>query len=285
MKIKIIFIVLLLHSFSTQGAVTLTAGTIAAYDYMKSLWDERWEERFNPPAGATFTIREEYWRLYILEIINSLAPELYNEIIKIDPMGRQHIINQDKGGIYIRASSQDYLPVLFINQKLIVHMPRKAQRALIAHELAHYALSHDRERDEINLTHRKLFPGACKDYFCHTTIKGRKVQISGSFHADEVFQYSSFRVREYEADRYAVLQLEIPYKDLVRALELTKYRLSQHIFRSTHPSCEQRIEHLESLRPEVELQKAHGQESAPINWKALVELYKKSSWNELQEAL
>ena len=56
-------------------------------------------------------------------------------------------------------------------------------------------------------------------------------------------------------------------------------------FDSTHPLWEARIAHLESLRREVELQKAHADNPVPINWDTIIEKYKTIFGEEMQEEL
>ncbi len=167
---------------------------------------------FNPPpSNTTFIISKEDWRLYILKLINSIAPEVYNAIIIVDPTGQNHIVNENSGSMHIQASNEDYLPIIFIDKKKMVHISREVLKASIAHELAHYALGNDIERNKISLNHEFLLPTKWilyKDCLLRTRIKGRKVQISGKFNASPVFQGSSGRIREHEADRFAVLQLK-----------------------------------------------------------------------------
>ena len=263
MKIKILFIILFMYTIPTQGAAALTFGTIAAYAYLRDLWDERIHS-FNPPETASFNERERYHRLYILKIINSLAPELYNEIIKVDQNGEDHIIYNDKSyyGATIKAAN-DGLPLLKVGERF----PKRgylSNRCTIAHELGHYVLLGHTEDKLAAIKHSSLAtinsypscPGIRLDFKC-------------------AFLYSQLRIQEYEADRFAVLNMGMLINDMIKTFNTRDANHGNKTFNATHPRLEQRLEHIKNLKREVELQKAHGGKLPQINWNSLIEEHRK----------
>ncbi len=80
-------------------------------------------------------------RTYVLEIIKSLAPELYEEIIAVDPTGRNHITFTSNDNIYA-SQADDGLPRITLTPSFFMHFSPGEQQFLIAHELSHYVLGH-----------------------------------------------------------------------------------------------------------------------------------------------
>lgn len=264
-----------LHEYLSEhkeyiGGAVILVGSIAMYRYLNRSEDDL---RLGMPT---------YARKHFLEIINSLAPELYEKIIKVEPTGLYHF-DKYTGCAGIFFSEEDGLPFLCINYKKVMTMPIKIQRAIIAHELGHYALGHQLEKSAIKLKHSHLFKDSFYDKSLTITTRHKKIRVTADFSPHESFQNAASRVREYEADRFAVLQFGIPIDDCVEEIELLK-KLSQshlwffqketpyHAFESSHPLFKQRIEHIRSLGPEVTL----GYKSALINWNDIIEEYKQN---------
>ena len=223
-------------------------------------------------------------RTAVLALIKSLAPELYQEIVAVDPTGKDHLkFDKYPTNASVSRSPKDDLPVITLG-KNILQDPQEEQRFIIGHELGHYALGH---RD---LSHHKPI---------HTTLKtvpdlpqdSATERKNSRFKFEEAFCRAYSRENEYEADRFSILTMKTNsdaasswfQKSTLQAQSQNKS--ARHTFLNTHPQNHARIEHFESLSREVELQKARGEKGAPINWKALIEKYKNSSWEKMREAL
>ena len=235
-------------------------------------WYKQYEE--------TFPITAEE-RIHFLTLIESLLPELYAKIIAVDPTGFNHIKRQDdKNGAGVLPSLKDGLPLILVGAELR-KFPLGVQRFIIGHELGHYVLGHFKTHaaPHTTLNTEKKEP---QEY-----ASGRK--IAGQLPFTLTFENAFSRVKEYEADRFSILGCGTAIDDGITYCTNQTSDNPTHsktkTFKRTHPLFEQRIKHFESLRPEVELQKAHDESFPPIDWNALVEKYKKNSWKELEEAL
>lgn len=105
--------------------------------------------------------------------------------------------------------------------------------------------------------------------------------MSGQLVFEGTFNLAQARAREYEADRMAIIDFGITIDDAIaaakRLLELVKEHEiempKKETFKTSQPLWKDRIEHLESLRPEVELNKACKVQRKPVEWKKLAQEY------------
>lgn len=201
-------------------------------------------------------------RNIILSIIDDIAPNLYQEIIQKDPTGEHHI-KQDNAGFASYVSKEDGLPIIFVDQYSLHKYSPAAVKASIAHELGHYVSRHLIQHKDP--THSTLFQAS-------STSENVK-------NARNEFKRAYIRVQENEADRRMVLDFAISIDDALanaRALqekadELPKKGPNKMTFQTTHPLWADRINHLESLRSEVELKKSHGLGKTIFDWKKLAQ--------------
>lgn len=215
-------------------------------------------------------------REHVLEIINSLDPDLYKAIITVDPTGERHILLHDDF-IASNAAIDDGLPVIFIEPGVFEKYPQDLLRAIIAHELGHYVSGHFFENNEP--THSYLFEHDGDEY---PTLKKHN-NMSGQLPARETFYLSRTRITEYEADRSEILDFGIDIDTAIKAAQiLQKEDQEKQIknpgkktFKRTHPFWSDRIKQFESLRKEVEVRKARGQKLPKFNWQELAAQYLK----------
>ncbi len=207
----------------------------------------------------------------VMEIIKDLAPPLYQEMIAVDPTGAHHIKRYYGGSnAEIAPSALDGLPEIRISADFS-NQPKSMLRVLMAHELGHYALVHF---NIARLTHEVLEKNSLRQF-----KKGKRV--SGQLGFEESFAHAFSRTQEYEADKFAVLELGIPLDDAIawakkeaqEAGEVENKAPSKMTFTSTHPFWTSRIKQFEELRPEIELNKAHNKKPIQVQWKQLAEQY------------
>lgn len=226
------------------------------------------------PISPPITKREQK---LVMDTIKYLAPDLYAAIIKVDPTGKNHITRDYTVGVgaSVVASKVDGLPEISLDMDE-AKLPLKEFRFSIAHELGHYVLEHDILQNTKLATpiHRALGKQGATDEF----KKGKKV--SGQLPFEETFQNAYSRIDESEADRFAVIEMGIPIDDAISLAkrDLAKYESDlqnpeKEMLKRTHPLWKARIEQLESLRREVEINKARKAKPKPINWQALAEEY------------
>ncbi len=125
-------------------------------------------------------------------------------------------------------------------------------KASVAHELGHYVSGH-------------ILP------FVHNT---RQI----------ILENARIRVQEYEADRVAVLNFDIPIEIMLNTadallrssseLKLKDANRRRKTFTKTHPFWTDRLEHFKSLQREVELKKIHGQGRTIFDWHRLAQEHK-----------
>ena len=226
-------------------------------------------------------------RAHFLEIIKELAPKLYTKIIAIDPTGEHHILRHEDGSnASVIPLLEDGFPLIRVGTE-IRNFPLDWQKFIIGHELGHYVLGHFKTHaaphDTLNTENEEA-----QEY-----ASGKK--MAGQLPFKPTFEKAFSRIQEYEADRFSILGFGTAIDDgiawrqerikQIKKEEGVQEHPEKETFNRTHPQDDARIKHLESLRPEVELQKAHGETPPPIDWNALIEKYKKGSWEELQEAL
>jgi hypothetical protein len=232
-------------------------------------------QNYNPIPPTT--LQEQ---LHFLTIVEQLAPELYIKIITVDPTGENHIKrfwSKSSRGAQLQISEKDGLPIIRVGTTLIDESPA-IQQYVVGHELGHYALDHDGEYDDYTAYDKKMNPkNATEDY---------SEKYSPFV---EILEHAYNRSQEEEADRFSIMNLGAPLEGGIAYFKKKTHKSRRKTFNQDHPLHNARIAHLESLRREVELQKAHGTILPPIDWDTLIQRYTKrytkESEKELQEAL
>lgn len=209
-------------------------------------------------------------RNLLMKIVKSINPELYKEIVAIDPTGINHIKIHYQSGASVAPSLTNGLPIFSISPR-VMKLPIGQIRFLIAHELGHYVLNHFQG---YKVSHATL--GTKQEGI----INGKK--ISGQIPFEETFHYAFSRTQEYEADRFAVIDLGTNIADAIALAKRWSKEAQEHelkekakkeTFKSTHPLWTARIKHFEELRREVDLRKAKKLPPKQINWKELAQDY------------
>ncbi len=216
-----------------------------------------------------------------LAVIKYIAPGLYEEIIKIDPTGKDHLIllNNVSNCASVKLSSEG-LPIITLGTEML-KLPQEELRFALGHELGHYVLGHFTRPLPI-----------------HTTLKTQSSSLQNSSEDkkanqlpfEETLCSAYSRENEYEADRFSILTMRTNvdaaitwFQKLIlnETHQKNTSSIVSHIFLRSHPQSQARIEHFESLRCEVKLQKTHGEMPVPIDWHALIAKYKNSCWEEM----
>jgi hypothetical protein len=206
-------------------------------------------------VSEVMTSEEREW---ILEVIKYLDVNLYNEIIKVDRTGIDHVKRSYDHPINasVSISSTDGLPVFWVGAG-IKDLPLGEQLAILGHELGHYVLGHALE----------------KHVYTVAPLFGKPFELAYS------------RNQEFEADKFAVLDLGISIDDVIANMQRIKgiregiiraTKKKGSTFESTHPPEEARIKQLEDLRREVELIKRRYSRYTPrpqIKWRQLADEY------------
>jgi hypothetical protein len=212
-------------------------------------------------------------RQKLLRAIKAVDKSAYNALIKVDPTGENHIKRSHDGGTWTTVSEVDGYPVLNFEPS-VAEQSWNDMLCTIAHELSHYVLGHFYEI--YSLSHRELTKeGGSREF------KGKKV--AGQLPFNETFEKARSRIKENEADRMMIIQFGINLDDaiaqakrlLVKAEETYSEVPHKETFQEMRPLWVNRIKHFESLRPEVELNKAHNVQRKKINWKQLAREYLK----------
>lgn len=215
-------------------------------------------------------------RKKVMSIIKSIAPELYEEIEKIDGGGGNHI-KRSHYGTESNVSSLDGLPKIYVDP-FSAQLPFNELKSTIAHELAHYVLGHFNTENLAShhlLSHQEEKP-------TRSFRKGKNIR--GLLPLKETFQNAYQRTKEDEADRFAILEFGVNIDDAIsNAKKKAKQAYEEFFvdpketFKSTHKFWKDRIAHLEYLRREVEIRK--NRKSAPINWQNLAKHYKETLYS------
>lgn len=175
-------------------------------------------------------------RRYILELIEVLAPDLYNLFLSSDdPTGIDHfrLLSESQKGAtaMVLYYPIDGLPLIAIEEDF-KKLPFGQQLFIIAHELAHYALGHTELLNPINL-------------------------VNESDRA--MLDRTRSRVNESEADRFAILEFGAKIEDAIDTMKSIHDRASadgyvaKTSFESTHPLFDGRVKQLQDLVRELEL--------------------------------
>lgn len=242
-------------------------------------------------AVAAFSITEKESK-YILEFIKDLAPDLYKLIVAVDPTGANHILKYARGGrnASVVPSIKDGLPEIKITADFLL-LPKNELLYVLGHELGHYILGHLQPTPP--LAHKGLQTITTQKRILKKEGKkeGRPIEVMEQLPAEETFKKAFTRIQEFEADRFAVIEFEIPIDDAIanekRTAEIGNERLrmrQQETFKRTHPFSLDRIKYLEELRREVELRKAQKRQPMKINWKDLADNYLQK-WKQKYPAL
>ena len=238
--------------------------------------DQEQIRRFQMGAGIfkTVTPLSEQDRQKILGIIQKLAPELYSEMVAVDPTGKDHIKPHNLGdGAAIQASFQDGLPVLLIGKKTLEKTTTEQLEWLIGHELSHYVNGDNQPSSP--LAHKGM---GGNDFMLQEYAPGQKLSVQLPF--EETFKKAHTRTKEFAADRGSTMYFGT---DIDAAAELFKEwakresytHPEKETFKTTHPlSGGARQAHLKSLRDEVALHRAQEKPLPSIDWKALIREYK-----------
>jgi len=215
----------------------------------------------------------EQSRQKILAIIQKLAPELYSEMIAMDPTGKDHIkADGSATGASVRASSEDGLPVLLIGEETLQETEGQLLWT-IGHELSHYVNGDNRPSSP--LVHKAM---GGNDSTLQEYAPGQKLSVQLPF--EGTFKKAKSRTQEFAADRGSTMYFGT---DINAGIELTEKWAKEEsydhpekeTFTRTHPlSGGARQAHLESLRDEVALHRAQGKSLPSIDWKALIREYK-----------
>lgn len=240
-------------------------------------WDEEFQKKYLSACLDTYktyqagTISLQH-RKIILDILHSLAPELYAELIAVDPTGENHIISYAHPYAAITPSLEDGLPIIFIGNKEM-QLPYNQLCWCMAHELGHYALGHFGRH---TITHNILDCAISTPPNSNTFLSFK-----------EALHKAWQRTQEYEADRFSIMNLGASIDDAIeymgghRPSTPKKYKA----FQAIHPLPHQFIDHMESLRKEVELQQARKLPLPKIDWKALIKKYKQPNHSTFYKAL
>jgi len=199
-------------------------------------------------------------RLAVLEVIAKIAPALHTLITTFDPTGKNHIqndINPMNASIAILIS--DGLPLFIIGNYFIDETDGEKQFT-IAHELSHYVLGH--------ITHKKGLPNETEE----DEVRPGLLKIN------ETFSNSQQRIREFEADRFAVLGFGIDVNDAIKYMQNEVIQDHEHAvpketFKRTHPLFSARLQQLQQLKYDLEMGHIKAQ-IADINWEELASEYK-----------
>ncbi len=210
-------------------------------------------------------------RSYVLELIKSIDPMLYEAIVESDPSGIHHLFWTD-GGLASTFSEMDGLPVILVDRYILNLLNPYEQRCFIAHELGHYVLKH--LQGPQTPSHDYFFERSADDDT--PFAKGKKV--SGQLSAYQTFKFAAERILEHEADRSAIMDFGIDIDIALSAARkirdgTERFEHTRETFKRTHPLWDDRIKHIESLRPEVELRIAKQQQPVRFNWKQLAKEY------------
>ena len=196
----------------------------------------------------------------VLQGINELAPTLYKLIIKVDPTGKDHIFRDPRlgpSGASMRPSFVTGLPVTAVGTS-VMDWPPGIMKFTIGHELSHYVLGHMLD------------------------------EYHGDYPPEDILKRARQRINENECDRMAILEFGVSIDDGIAAVqrwlkeseEYTKpkeYQAPQRkTFKSTHPLLADRLKNLESLRREVEINKARNVPRKVIDWEKLAQENKKA---------
>ena len=212
---------------------------------LKKWLNKRWLDAFDRPLFRKIDPNN------ILSIVREIAPYLYGKIVEQDPLGRYNLKVYKEGIAAVRCSAYNGLPVFDIHPEFET-LSKNEQRFILGHELGHFVLDHLHYTVSAPPKHLMLFPDS-----------------PAGQHSKEIFKMAKRRIRELEADRFAVINLGIDYRD---GLEWMQREVREEleepikIFESSHPLFPQRIAHLQELGENLELGRERLNLMTPEDW-------------------
>ncbi len=244
-------------------------------DFKEHSAQETYLKRVIQAYKQAYALTEE--RTKVLRIIKDFAPELYTELVAVDPTGKNHI---RRGHTAITTITHDRFPLFTVSYSHTMELPEDQLRFILGHELSHYVQDVHDILNSVSPTHKAM---KGNETLPQEYARGRK-KISGQLPFEETFNKARIRTKEYGADAGSVMHFKTNIDAAIAWLQNQTMRREEEYkiakqplpttFTTTHPLPKDRIAHLRSLRPEVERRKASGQKPAPIDWKALMEKYK-----------
>ena len=166
----------------------------------------------------------------VMDILEEIAPKLYRDIDNRDPKGLCHI-----GRSYqYSLASASYSPLTGLPTLFIAEdftsLDHEHQKFLIGHEIGHFGLEHHLKKNS----------------------------------------FIDSKQREYDADRFSVLNLRTDIEKTILFMKDMHKKSTRDYTNSTHPSWKERAEALEKLLPTIsESREAHDPED--IHWKKIAE--------------
>ena len=172
----------------------------------------------------------------VLDIIAKIAPYLYQKMIEDDPSAKYNIRRADRDLASVSCSLYNGLPEIKINP-LFETLPENIRTFVIGHELAHYVLGHGESNRQRYNNNKRLFP-----------------ESPAGERSKQTFERTMSRVQEFEADRFAIVNLGINYLDALAFMQWDKkyYLTSLKTFDTTHPLSLDRIKQIEELGRDIE---------------------------------
>ncbi len=212
----------------------------------------------------------------LLETLKSIAPKLHAELVKVDPSGFYHSKMRYDKTVEVQISKKDGLPLFIVD--FDYWMNCSARNWILGHELGHYVLGHVQMIEERNKEGKKLADAVLSKY-------PNKEKMDIVLFAN-TFNNAYIQTFEYEADRFAIVNLGITLDD-INLTSLEEYSLrenqkfneknpqSRATFKQTHPLWEKRITLIKELSRAVEKhEKPYDKKPIPIDWISLAKAYK-----------
>lgn len=240
----------------------------------------------------------------VLNVIQELAPELYEEIIAVDSLGTNHIhivgdgaqFDPNKNRCDISVA-EDGLPYITISANF-VDSPDEILRFMIGHELGHYA-----HEDMFDLPKLKL-KNISLDHFGSQSREfqkkdGKTLKITGKLSPMEVLKNRHSQQKEFAADAYAASHpiVSLKHKYILLLLHKALKNQAKDLFTTTHPLVSRtlqestneelqrdiaatgRIAHIQSVAARAKQLRSEGKQLPPIDWRRIIENYRKEKSN------
>ena len=232
---------------------------------------------------------------YVLGVIESISPFLYFSLLTVG--ANKYIRSYDGVIAAVGCWKNGSLPHILIAPDFM-KTSFASQRFTMAHEIGHYILGHI-SNDTSKFKHkrfREIILGFLKKNGLVEGLSQDEIEKkidSCRDYMQHVFDNSRSRIQEYEADRFAVVNMGVPIADGVASFledqEIIKsikendkdalFPEDVALWRQSHPVLSTRIAHLESLAPEVELCK-QGKISCEVNWEKAIKACRARWQNE-----
>ncbi|MDP3788741.1 MAG: M48 family metalloprotease, partial [Candidatus Chromulinivorax sp.] len=213
----------------------------------KDLIENKWNQHFEEPFSK--------FRPKMLAMIQELAPELHTKITEFDKDGSQHIVVGNSLGS-VNSLTSDGLPEIKLGYNFMKLSPN-IQRAIIAHEIGHYALEHLIVR---LTTYKEDNLGGI---FNETTA----ITSNKKLKPTEALNNAYIRTYEYEADRFAMVNMGASYNDveaMIKSLSNTDWCTT---FKVDHPLNQDRLKQFQAIASEMEVvQNSPSIKNRAIDW-------------------